>query len=81
MCHINPCSGDAGTRVDLPPISASGDLVTALAAIVQAAAGGRITPDEGQAVAAILEMQRRATETTTLTAGIEAIEAAQGRQQ
>jgi hypothetical protein len=60
--------------LDLPQISAPGDLVTALAAVAQAVAGGTLTPDEGHAFAAILETQCRAVEMLDLEARIAAPE-------
>jgi hypothetical protein len=63
--------------VDLPDIDAPSDLIKALAIVAQAVASGTITPAEGQAVAAILETQRRAVETAELAARIEALEAQQ----
>ncbi len=52
--------------LDLPAISDSGDIVAALSAITGAVAGGELTPDEGAAVASIIETQRRAVETLEL---------------
>jgi hypothetical protein len=60
--------------LDLPPIVNSTDLVGALASVAGAVGGGVISPDEGQAVAAMLEAQRRAIETVELEARIAALE-------
>ena len=46
----------------LPPVKSAGDLPHALAAVVAAVAAGNLTPEEGQAVAAMLEVQRRGIE-------------------
>lgn len=62
--------------VDLPPITGAADLPAAVGAVVQAVATGDLTPEEGQAIAAILEGQRRAIETADLAARIEALELA-----
>jgi hypothetical protein len=77
LSRVWPAQKGRPVMVDLPPISAPGDLVAALAAIAQAVAGGSITPDEGAQVAAILEMQRRAVDTAELAARVEALEAKQ----
>jgi hypothetical protein len=79
LSRVWPAQKGRPVTVDLPPISAPSDLVAALAAVAQAVGGGTITPDEGQAVAAILEMQRRAVDTAELAARLEALEA-QGKQ-
>jgi thioredoxin-like negative regulator of GroEL len=61
-------------RLKLPAITTATDVVAASAAIVSAVAGGRISPEEGQAVSAVIETQRRAMETVELAARIEALE-------
>ena len=80
LSRVWPAQKGRPVTVDLPPINAPGDLVAALAAVAQEVGRGSITPDEGQAVAAILEMQRRAVDTAELAARLEALEAAQGKQ-
>ncbi|HWX50544.1 MAG TPA: DUF5681 domain-containing protein [Roseomonas sp.] len=62
---------------DLPGIAAPADVVNGLASVAQAMAAGELTPDEASAVAAVLETQRRAIETTDLEARIAALEASQ----
>jgi hypothetical protein len=61
-------------RLELPAITTATDVVTASAAPVAAVAGGHISPEEGQAVSAVIECQRRAMETVELAARIEALE-------
>jgi citrate lyase beta subunit len=63
--------------MDLPKLETPADLVKATAAIAQAVASGDVTPDEGQAVAAIVETHRRAIETEDLERRLSAIEASQ----
>jgi Family of unknown function (DUF5681) len=60
--------------LDLPSIVDSADLVVALAAVAGAVSDGMISPEEGQAVGALLEVQRRAIETADLEARIAALE-------
>ena len=60
--------------LNLPSISAASDLVTALGLVADAVAGGEITPDEGSAVATVLETKRRAIETVELDARVTALE-------
>ena len=64
--------------VDLPSITGAADLPAAVGAVVQSVAAGDLTAEEGQAVAGILETQRRAIETADLAARIEALEMAGG---
>ena len=59
---------------DLPPITAPADAVKAVAAIVDAVAAGDLTPEEAQAVAGIVEIQRRTIETQDLADRIAALE-------
>ena len=74
LSRVWPARKGRPVMMELPQIEAPGDLVRALAAVAEAVASGSITPDEGQAVAAILESQRRAVETADLAARIEALE-------
>jgi hypothetical protein len=46
--------------------------------VAQAVAGGDLSPEEGQAVGAIIEAQRRALETVELERRIAALEQAKG---
>ena len=64
--------------VDLPSITGAADLPAAVGAVVQAVAAGELTAEEGQAIAAMLEGQRRAIETADLAVRIEALELAGG---
>ena len=61
--------------LDLPVLETPEDLVKAMAAIVQAVASGDVTPEEGAAVAAIVETHRRAIETDELERRLAALEA------
>jgi hypothetical protein len=61
-------------NVDLPPLDGAGGIAAALGAVAEAVAAGEVTPEEGQAVAAVLETQRRAIETAELEARIAALE-------
>lgn len=50
-------------RLDLPALNTAADLAAAVGAVAGAVAAGEITPEEGQSVAAVLELHRRAIET------------------
>jgi Family of unknown function (DUF5681) len=60
--------------VELPPLDGARGVAAALGAVAEAVAAGEVTPEEGQAVAAVLETQRRAIETAELEARIAALE-------
>jgi hypothetical protein len=59
----------------LPTVRTAADLPPALGAVVQAVAGGNLTPEEGQALATILETQRRVIELADHERRLEALEA------
>jgi hypothetical protein len=61
-------------QMHLPPIAVPGDIVTALSAVAEHVAAGELLPEEGAAVAGILEAQRRAVETAEMDARITALE-------
>ena len=64
--RIVPARKGRPVRIDLPDMAGAGDVVNALSATLKAVSEGDLTPDEAQAVAHILEGQRRAIETTDL---------------
>ncbi|GBR09447.1 hypothetical protein GLI01_23550 [Gluconacetobacter liquefaciens] len=60
--------------LSLPPLTDAADLSAAMATIIQAVTAGEITPDEGQALSALIEAQRKTIETHDLAARMDAIE-------
>jgi len=60
--------------LELPATKSAADLPAVLGAIAEAVAVGELTPDEGQAVGALLEVQRRAIETAELEVRVAALE-------
>jgi hypothetical protein len=64
----------ARVAVTLPEVHAAGDLPAALAAIVKLIGDGTLAPDEGAAIGAVLEQQRRAIELTQLDERLRKIE-------
>jgi hypothetical protein len=75
--RVWPARKSRPISLTLPPMDTAADIVRALGTIADAVAGGEITPDEGQAVAGVLEIKRRAIETDDLERRIAAIEQAQ----
>jgi hypothetical protein len=74
LSRVWPARKSRAINLDLPPVTAAADIVPALGRITDAVAGGEITPDEGAAVAAVLEGKRKAIETIDVLARIEALE-------
>jgi hypothetical protein len=62
-------------QLDLPEVKSAADITSAMSAVTRAVAKGEITPDEGQAVAAILESQRKAIELADIERRVTALEA------
>ena len=66
-------------RLDLPKMRTPADLAFALGAVAQSVVRGELSPEEGAAVAAVLETHRRAIETAQLEQRVSSLEAAQPR--
>jgi hypothetical protein len=61
-------------QIELPDATASAGVAAAQAAVVQAVATGDLTPDEGTALAGMLEARRRAIETVDIENRLTALE-------
>ena len=75
LSRIWPQREGRAVTFDLTAARNSGDLSAALGIIAAAIASGELTPEEGQSVAAVLEMQRRAIELVELETRVAALEA------
>lgn len=64
--RLCPPRKDRAVEFELPPIKTAADVCTAQAAVIEAVAAGDVTPQEGAAIAGLLEHGRRAIETTDL---------------
>jgi hypothetical protein len=62
------------TLPDLPSLKSAADLPAALGAVAHSVASGEVTPEEGAALAAVLEGQRRAIEMAEIEGRISALE-------
>ena len=60
--RIAPRRKDAPVTFEIPPMETADDAVKAVSAIVQAVAGGEITPAEGSIVAGLIENFRKVLE-------------------
>lgn len=74
LSRLWPSRKGRAVAIDLPVIRAASDLPAAIGAVVQAVATGEVSPEEGQAITAILEGQRKAIETADLARRIEELE-------
>src|SRR6266851_5351674 len=72
--RIWPARKSRPIALTLPAIQSAFDVVAAVGAVADAVGAGEITPDEGQAVASILEAKRRAIETVDLESRLSALE-------
>ena len=80
LSRLWPARKGRPVHLDLPDMQTPTDLAVALGAVAGAVGRGDVTPEEGSAVAAVLEAQRRAIETAQLEERLAALEAAQPRQ-
>jgi hypothetical protein len=74
LSRVWPARKGRLVSLNLPAMSKPTDLVEALGAVADAVAGGQISPEEGQAVANVLEARRKALETLELEARVSALE-------
>jgi len=72
--RIWPARKSRPIALTLQAIQSASDVVAAVGAVADAVGSGDITPDEGQAVASILEAKRKAIETVQLERRLSALE-------
>ncbi len=76
LSRLWPARKGRPVHLDLPDMQTPADLAAALGVVAGAVGRGDVTPDEGSAVAAVLEAQKKAIETQELERRIAALEAA-----
>ncbi len=59
---------------DLPPVKMAADIVGAIGEVARAMAAGELTTDEASAAASVIEMHRRAIETTEIELRLQRLE-------
>jgi hypothetical protein len=69
---------DRHITLDLPPIRSAQDALDASRAVVEAIAGGAITPSEGDALARAIEFHARLYTTVEIEQSVTELEAARG---
>ena len=62
------------TVFDLPPVKTAADIVGAIGEVARAMAAGELTTDEASAAASVIEMHRRAIETTEIEVRVQKLE-------
>jgi hypothetical protein len=77
--RIVPLRREGPVNLALPRMHSAADAAAAMAAVVGAVAHGDLTPGEGAAVAALIEIYRKTMETAELEARVEALEANHGK--
>ena len=76
--RVVPVRG-ARLKLDIPEIKAPADVVTAIAAIITAAASGKLSPDEAASLASVISAQHKAIELIDLARRVSALEEADAR--
>ena len=61
---------------DLPPVKSAADIAGAVGELARAMAAGELTTDEASAAASVIEMHRRAIETTEIELRLQKLEEA-----
>ncbi len=74
MERICPPRRDRPVKLKMASLEAPQDVLKAIATVVGAVAQGAITPSEGQALASLIETQRKAIETVEFEQRLEAVE-------
>ncbi len=75
--RLAPVRKGAPVMFALPPLETAADVARAIGAVTEEMAAGALTPDEASAVAGVLELKRRAIETTDIEARLAKVEKAQ----
>jgi hypothetical protein len=76
--RLCPPRKDAPVKVELPLMQSAADIPQAMGAILASVAAGELSPSEGTAVAGLVELNRRALETSELEQRIAALEKGKG---
>jgi hypothetical protein len=72
--RISPAPKDRPVQFEIPPVKSAADLPNALAAVFSAVAAGDLTPNEGTALAGLLDRFRDAYEAADIEARLRALE-------
>ena len=76
LARVWPIRKGRKVSLELPVVKTPQDVLAAISTVVQATAGGELTPDEAALVAGLLEVKRKALETVAIEERISKLEAA-----
>jgi hypothetical protein len=74
MERLLPVAKTPISRFRLPPVETAANLIEAISAVMRAVAGGRLSAQDGESVARIIESQRRTLETEEFDARLRVLE-------
>jgi hypothetical protein len=74
LARVWPARRGRPVRFELPPVKSAADVSVALSGLLATVAAGAITPEEAEAVARLLDLQRKSIETANLEGRIAALE-------
>ena len=74
LSRVWPVRKGRSVSLNLPAIKSAGDVVAAIGLVADAVGAGEVTPEEGHAVAGILEAKRKAIEMVDLENRVWALE-------
>ncbi len=74
MERICPPRRDRTVKLKMASLETPQDVLQAIAAVVDAVGGSAITPSEGQALASLIEVQRKVIETVEIEQRLAAVE-------
>jgi hypothetical protein len=77
--RLAPPPKDRPIQIPMPSFAGVQDMTTATAAVVDAVTSGTITPGEGEAIAKLIEVHRRAVELVDLEARLARLEQQKGQ--
>jgi hypothetical protein len=78
MERLVPVAKAKDSRFPLPPLESAAKLMEAISAVMRAVTAGKLSPQEGESVARIIEGQRRMFETEGFDARLRMLEEARG---
>jgi hypothetical protein len=78
MERLLPPRKEQPVQFELPPVTTAAEVAMAVSAVLQAVAGGQLTPAAGQMIAVILEGRRRVIETQEHEGRLQALESGRG---
>ncbi|KAA0698541.1 hypothetical protein DTW90_12095 [Neorhizobium sp. P12A] len=76
--HPRPAPIPRSINIEMPAVGNASEVAAAIGVVVDAVAGGKVSPSEGQSLVSILEAQRKAIETEDIVKRLDDLEARLG---